>query len=250
MKPEPSRDALPAPTRPPGIAGQARHDKQLKYTLRALSLLLAYPDVPLRELVPALVDAIDTEAALPAARRSELRALGAELLRAEPLQAEARYVELFDRGRSTSLHLFEHVHGDSRERGPAMIDLLKTYESAGLLLQGRELPDHLGVVLEFASTQPPRVAREFLGELAHIVQAIFSALRQRESRYASLLAAVLELAGHKVEAVPVAPEEALDASWAEPAAFGPCPGNGQAAAGQPQPIVIVRRPPPAQGVAS
>jgi nitrate reductase molybdenum cofactor assembly chaperone NarJ/NarW len=217
--------------------------KNSKYTLRALGLLVGYPDAQLREIVPALVGAIDDEAALPAARRGEIQALAADLLRADPIEVESRYVELFDRGRSTSLHLFEHVHGDSRDRGPAMVDLLKHYEAAGLQLQGRELPDHLCVVLEFASTQPPAQAKEFLGEMAHILKSIFSALRQRDSAYASLVAAVLELAGQKVEAVPVAPDEALDAAWAEPEAFGGCSSRGQAAPGQPQPIQIVRRPP-------
>jgi nitrate reductase delta subunit len=169
---------------------------------------------------------------------------------ADPIAVESRYVELFDRGRSTSLHLFEHVHGDSRDRGPAMIDLIKHYEAAGLFFDGKELPDHLCVVLEFASTQPPAQAKEFLGEMAHILQALFSALRQRESGYASLVAAVLELAGQKVEAVPVTPDEALDASWAEPEAFGGCSTQGQAAPGQPQPIQIVRRPAAAQGARS
>ena len=112
-------------------------------------------------------------------------------------------------------------------------------------MDGKELPDHLCVVLEFASTQPPAAAREFLGEMAHILQAIFSALRQRESGYASVVAAVLELAGQKVEAVPVTPDEALDEAWAEPQAFGGCDTRGQAAPGQPQPIQIVRRPPQA-----
>ena len=219
-------------------------NRPLHYTLRALAALLSYPGEALRAGVPEIVAAIVEEAALPVRRRREIQAFASGLLRADPLEVEARYVELFDRGRSTSLHLFEHVHGDSRERGPAMVDLLKTYESAGLHLQGRELPDHLCVVLEFASTQPPAVARAFLGEMTHILQAIFSALRQRESAYASLLAAVLELAGHKAEAVPVPPEEALDATWAEPAAFGGCSVQGQAAPDQPQPIQIVRRKAP------
>ncbi|GAB3767199.1 nitrate reductase molybdenum cofactor assembly chaperone [Ramlibacter monticola] len=213
----------------------------MHYTLRALALLLSYPSEQVRAVVPELVAAIDAEAALPAARRAEIRALAVGLLTADPLEVESRYVELFDRGRSTSLHLFEHVHGDSRDRGPAMVDLIKTYETAGLHLGGRELPDHLCVVLEFASTQPPRIAQDFLGEMAHILQAVFSALRQRESAYATLVAAVLELAGQKVEAVPVAPEESLDATWEEPVAFGGCSQHGQAAPGQPQPIQIVRR---------
>lgn len=224
--------------------------KKNKHTLRALSLLLGYPQKGLLEMIPALVGAINDEAALPAARRGEIQALAADLLRGDAIEAEARYVELFDRGRSTSLHLFEHVHGDSRDRGPAMIDLIKHYEAAGLYFDGKELPDHLCVVLEFASTQPPAQAREFLGELAHILQAIFSALRQRDSAYASLVAAVLELAGHKVEAVPVTPDESLDASWEEPQVFGGCSTRGQAAPGAPQPIQIVRRPGAPQGARS
>jgi nitrate reductase molybdenum cofactor assembly chaperone NarJ/NarW len=219
-----------------------------RHTLRALALLLGYPDTGLREVLPALADAVDAEGALPAARRAELRSFIAEMERAEPLELEARYVELFDRGRATSLHLFEHVHGDSRDRGPAMIDLTQTYEKAGLFLGPHELPDHLCVVLEFASTQPPAVAREFLGEMAHILNAIFSALRKRESRYASLIAAVLELAGHKAEAVPVVEDAPMDESWAEPVVFDGCSTKGQAGPGQPQPIHIVRQKPDAQGV--
>src|SRR6185312_12515534 len=113
-----------------------------------------------------------------AARLAELEALIDSLARAEPLDAEAAYVQLFDRGRATSLHLFEHVHGDSRDRGPAMIDLAQTYDKAGLCLAPGELPDYLPVVLEFVSTQPPREARAFLGEMTHIFNAIFSALQQ------------------------------------------------------------------------
>jgi nitrate reductase molybdenum cofactor assembly chaperone NarJ/NarW len=215
--------------------------KNNRHTLRALALLLGYPDANLRLLLPALIEAIDAEGAVPATRRAEIRSLAKQMQLADPLEVEARYVELFDRGRSTSLHLFEHVHGDSRDRGPAMVDLLKTYETAGLRLDGKELPDHLCVVLEFASSQPASVAREFLGEMAHILQVIFSALRQRHSGYAALGAAVLELAGHKAEAVPSAADEPLDDSWAEPMAFDGCSSRGQAAPGQPQPIKIVRR---------
>lgn len=221
--------------------------KRNRHTLRALALLLGYPGEGLRGVLPELADAIDAESALPAARRAELRAFIREMERADPIDLEARYVELFDRGRATSLHLFEHVHGDSRDRGPAMIDLTQTYEKAGLLLGPHELPDHLCVVLEFASTQPPAVARDFLGEMAHILNAIFSALRKRESRYASVLAAVLELAGHKAEAVAVADDEPMDDSWAEPVVFDGCSTKGQAVPGQPQPIHIVRKTPPLDG---
>ncbi|AMO24776.1 nitrate reductase molybdenum cofactor assembly chaperone [Ramlibacter solisilvae] len=215
--------------------------KTNRNTLRALSLLLQYPDAKHRRLLPLLLEAIDEESVLSAARRTEIRALATGILRADPLEAESRYVELFDRGRSTSLHLFEHVHGDSRDRGPAMVDLIATYRSAGLDLGAQELPDHLCVVLEFASTQQAALAREFLGEMAHILKAIFSALRQRDSAYATLLAAVLELAGQKAEAVPFAADEDLDEAWAEPAAFDGCASRGQTAPGKEQAIRIVPR---------
>jgi nitrate reductase delta subunit len=156
-------------------------------------------------------------------------------------------VQLFDRGRGTALHLFEHVHGDSRERGPAMVDLCKTYESAGLYLAPGELPDHLCVVLQYASTQPPAQARAFLGEVAHILQLIFSALLRREAAHACLLAALLDLAGEKAQAVSVPAEPGLDESWAEPAAFDGCSTQGQARPGQPQPIQIVKNPALAAG---
>ena len=103
------------------------------------------------------------------------------------------------------------------------------------------MPDHLPVVLEFASTQPPREAREFLGEMAHILNTIFSALHQRGSRYASALGALIELAGEKAAAVPLPEEAPIDESWAEPAAFDGCSVSGQARPGQTQPIQIQRR---------
>ena len=215
-------------------------------SLRVLARLLSYPDGGMLGHLPAMRDALRGECALGGARLAELEALMDGLLRADPLDAEAGYVHLFDRGRATSLHLFEHVHGDSRERGPAMIDLAQTYDQAGLHLAPNELPDYLPVVLEFASTLPPREARAFLGEMAHIFNALFGALQARQSAYASVLGALLELAGEKAEPVAPVPEEPLDASWAEPPAFDGCSREGQSKAGQArpgeaQPIRIVRK---------
>lgn len=210
------------------------------HTLRVLARLLSYPDAGLREHAGELVQALAREAALSGERIGEIGQLLHRLSRRPALAVEAEFVELFDRGRSTSLHLFEHVHGDSRDRGPAMIDLIKTYEQAGLMLREDELPDHLSVLLEYASTQPPREARELLGETAHILRAIFSALHKKGSPYASVLAAVLELAGERAEPVAVADDEPLDESWAEPPVFGGCSTAGQARPGQPQPVRIVR----------
>jgi nitrate reductase delta subunit len=215
--------------------------KPIRYSLRVLSQLLSYPEAGVRQQWPELWPVLDEEAALSPARRTELQALANHLSRLDPMDAEARYVETFDRGRATCLHLFEHVHGDSRDRGPAMIDLTKTYEQSGLYLAPEELPDHLCVVLEFASTQAPEVAKAFLGEMAHILNAIFSALLKRESPYAVVLAAVLELAGHRAQAVAIAVDESLDESWSEPEAFDGCSTRGQARPGDAQPMHFVRK---------
>ena len=214
-------------------------------TLRVLARLLGYPDADLRQQLPALRDVLHGEGALTAPRLAELDALVEGILRQDPLDAEADYVQLFDSGRTTALHLFEHVHGDSRERGPAMIDLAQTYEKAGLFLAEGQLPDYLPVMLEFTSTQPPREARAFLAEMAHLFNVIFNALQKRQSRYASVLGALLELAGEAARPVQVPTEEALDESWSEPAAFDGCSSKGQLSPGQAQPVHFVRtRPDP------
>jgi nitrate reductase delta subunit len=209
-------------------------------TLRVLARLLSYPDAELRAHLGELQAALQSDRTLGAARLAELQALMRNLSGRDPIEVEADYVQLFDRGRATSLHLFEHVHGDSRDRGPAMIDLAQTYEKAGLFLAPGEMPDYLPVVLEFVSTQPPKEARAFLGEMAHIFNAIFNALQQRQSAYASVLGALLECAGEKAHAVKVVPDEELDAAWEEPVVFDGCSSRGQAKPGQPQPIHIVR----------
>jgi nitrate reductase delta subunit len=217
-------------------------------SLRALARLLGYPDAELRSHLDDLREALHAERTLTPPRLAELDALLDTLARGAPLDAESNYVELFDRGRATSLHLFEHVHGDSRERGPAMIDLAQTYEKAGLYLAEGELPDFLPVVLEFASTQPPREARAFLGEIAHLLNALFAALQQRQSPYAAVPGALLELAGQKAQPVQIAPDEPLDAVWEEPVVFDGCSTKGQARPDQPQPIHIVRKDSAGEGV--
>jgi nitrate reductase delta subunit len=220
------------------------HLPNLAISLRVLARLLAYPNAELRADLPDMRAALRADQALTATRKDELYGLMRKLQEGEPLANESEFVELFDRSRSTSLHLFEHIHGDSRDRGPAMIDLAQTYEKAGLFLAPDELPDYLPVVLEFASTQPPQEARSFLAETAHILNVIFNALQQRRSPYASVLGALLELAGEKATAVPVVPDDALDVSWAEPAAFDACSKAGQAKPAGPSPIHFIKRDAP------
>lgn len=216
------------------------HLPDASISLRVLARLLSYPDAELRSHLSDMRDALHANPAITASRLKELDALMAALKGGDALDNEAEYVQIFDRGRATSLHLFEHVHGDSRDRGPAMIDLAQTYEKAGLFLAPGEMPDYLPAVLEFVSTQPPVQAQAFLGEMAHIFNAIFNALQQRKSAYASVLGALLELAGEKAHPVKIAPDEPLDAAWEEPVVFDGCSSKGQAKPGEAQPIHFVK----------
>ena len=209
-------------------------------SLRVLARLLSYPDAALRGDLADMRQALVAESAMTTPRLAEFDVLISALERGNALELEADYVEVFDRGRATSLHLFEHVHGDSRDRGPAMIDLAQTYEKAGLFLGPDEMPDYLPVVLEFVSTQPPKEARAFLSEMAHIFNAIFNALQQRNSPYASVLGALLELSGEKAHPVKVPVDEPMDTTWEEPVVFDGCSVKGQTKPDQPQPIHFVK----------
>ena len=205
-------------------------------TYKALAALLAYPTAELLAALPEIGSVVESEAKLGRRERRALRALLAELAASDLLDAQERYVGLFDRGRATSLHLFEHVHGESRDRGQAMVDLAATYAQAGLTLAANELPDYLPVLLEFLSLQPEAVARDMLEDCAHIVRAIGGALAKRDSAYAATFAAVLSLAGQR--GLGTDPEAAhnrdrpIDDEWfEEPVVFGPAAGSGCGAKG-------------------
>jgi nitrate reductase delta subunit len=225
-------------------------DRDISRLLRLCAYLLRYPEDGMRANLPALREALRHEPALSSARQSELDRLAAGLLGGDSFAVESAYIEVFDRSRSTSLHLFEHVHGESRDRGAAMVALNETYAEAGLHLEPGELPDFLPVVLEYASTQPPAAAKAFLAEFAHLLNALFNALRKRRSPYAAVLGALLELAGEKTKAVDVPTDEPIDAAWEEPPVFGGCSSKGQAKPGTAQPINLVRAPRPRAGASA
>jgi len=207
-------------------------------TFKALSALLTYPSVQLQQAMPELVGALDAEALLPAAVRHQLDRLMGEIAAGDLYDLQERYVLLFDRTRSLSLHLFEHVHGESRDRGQAMIDLKALYENGGLEIGAAELPDFLPLFLEFLSTRPRGEAYELLGQPAHIFVALAERLRKRQSAYEGIFRALIALAAAKPKADDISallaepdpdPSDfaALDAAWEdEPVNFGPNAGNG------------------------
>jgi nitrate reductase delta subunit len=191
--------------------------------LRALSALLAYPDADLRAALPEIAHAIRAARALDAKQREDLLALADEIAHSDEYEAQGRYVDLFDRGRRTSLNLFEHVHGDGRQRGPAMLDLRQRYLDAGLDPVADELPDHLPLILEYLSCRDAAELHDTLGEIAHILRALGNALLKRHSRYAAVIATVLALGDEKgLDArAPVPAEQDIDADWEEKPAFAP-----------------------------
>ena len=117
-------------------------------SLRALAALLTYPTAELVAAAAEIRDVLDSEAVVPRAARAALHRLIDDLAAGDLYDLQERYGLLFDRTRSLSLHLFEHVHGESRDRGQAMVDLLKLYEENGYTPTARELPDYLPLFLE------------------------------------------------------------------------------------------------------
>ncbi|WP_434640433.1 nitrate reductase molybdenum cofactor assembly chaperone [Klebsiella sp. I138] len=193
--------------------------------LVVVSRLLEYPDAALWQHQGELFDVLASSATLDKEDAQTLGVFLRDLTAQDLLDAQAAYSELFDRGRATSLLLFEHVHGESRDRGQAMVDLMNQYEQHGLVLDSRELPDHLPLYLEYLAQLPESEAIAGLQDIAPILALLCARLQQRESRYAVLFEQLLKLANSAVDEAKVAENiadearddtpQALDAVWEE-----------------------------------
>jgi nitrate reductase delta subunit len=202
-------------------------------TFRVLSVLLAYPSEEMTAAAPDLRHALAREGIVEPGLMSRLDGLIEELASSDIYDLQERYGLLFDRTRSLALHLFEHVHGESRDRGQAMVDLRSLYEKAGLEIAANELPDYLPLFLEFLSTQPVAEARVLLSQTAHILQAMAERLVRRDKPYEAVFRALVALAAtlpaeEEVAELLKGPDpdptdlEALDAAWHdEEVRFGP-----------------------------
>jgi len=206
-------------------------------TLKALSVLLTYPTAELQQATGEISEAIEAGQMIPARNREQLHALLTELATGDLYDLQERYVLLFDRTRSLSLHMFEHVHGESRDRGQAMIDLKAQYEKHNLFMSAAELPDFVPLFLEYLSMLPAQEASDTLGQPAHIFAAMAERLRKRKSAYEAVFRALVALATAKpkddeVSALLTLPDPdasdlaALDAAWEDmPVNFGPGGGD-------------------------
>jgi nitrate reductase delta subunit len=207
-------------------------------TFKALSALLIYPTAELQQACREIGETIDAGRVIPASIRKQLNTLLNELATGDIYELQERYVLLFDRTRTLSLHMFEHVHGESRDRGQAMIDLKAQYENHELFMSAAELPDFVPLFLEYLSMLPAQEAYDTLGQPAHIFAAMAERLRKRESSYEAVFRALVAVAAAKptadeILALLTLPDPdandlmALDAAWeAEAVTFGPGASDG------------------------
>lgn len=196
--------------------------------LKIISLLLSYPEEELQQSGNLIRATLDQLSDLDASEIVGLKSLVSAISDRDIYEVQEDYVLLFDRTRSLSLHLFEHVYGENRDRGQAMVDLKDMYDQAGFEIDVHEMPDYLPMFLEFLSTRSDEEARHLLGETLHIISAIRQRLQKRGSVYAAAFVALESLSGKRADEVLTAeivnrkeddPNdlEALDRIWEEEA---------------------------------
>ncbi|MFC7300281.1 nitrate reductase molybdenum cofactor assembly chaperone [Cognatiluteimonas weifangensis] len=166
--------------------------------LKLIGVLLDYPHDELWEHREELLAAA-ADPALSPRRRADLGAFARGLLDTDPLLAQDAWLGLFDRGRAMSLLLFEHIHGESRDRGQAMVDLIAAYRKHGFELAAKELPDYLPLLLEFLDRRPPEEARDWLQHIANIVGLLAARAAERHSPYAVLFEILVESASGSLD---------------------------------------------------
>jgi nitrate reductase delta subunit len=210
------------------------------YTLRIIGFLLNYPEEDLAAEFDGIPDMLRREGWLSGKTISALQGFLKEMAEQELMDRQEEYVALFDRTPSLSLHLFEHVHGDSRDRGPALVDLDSLYREKGLENMSEHTPDYLPMFLEYLSLLPVEDARETLDGAIDVVAVIGERLKKRGSPYSVLFEALEEAASRrpdqkklqsalKVDAgLPLSIDE-MDKAWEEQFAFAdikPDQGSG------------------------
>jgi nitrate reductase delta subunit len=175
-------------------------------TFKVISILLTYPESDWLAALPELEEALATEADFNGEARTKLAPLFAQLQQTELIPLQENYVATFDRNPSHSLHLFEHIHGESRDRGSAMIDLLEEYWKHDFDASATELPDYVPLFLEFLSLLPSDEALVLLGDAVHVLATIGRKLDANGSPYATafqLLEALSPVAAQELAEPPV-----------------------------------------------
>lgn len=201
--------------------------------LKVLSLLIDYPSNELftGDTLADCTEIVATSTLISPAVRAQIIELIEDLIDTGSLEAQARYDGLFERGRSLSLWLFEHVHGESRDRGQAMVDLMGQYQEAGFEISVKELPDFLPLYLEFLAYQATVIEDDIqirmdIADVSHIIALLAARLEDRGSLYQGCFNALLQIAGKPLDMIEEYQEkiskekpddtfEALDKEWEE-----------------------------------
>ncbi|MDX1693039.1 MAG: nitrate reductase molybdenum cofactor assembly chaperone [Ketobacteraceae bacterium] len=193
--------------------------------LKIIAVLMDYPRQEVIDEAGAINEVISRAREISPAMRSCLQDFVRQMAARDIMDLQEGYGEHFDRGRSLSLLLFEHVHGESRDRGQAMVDLMDIYEKAGFEINRRELPDYIPMYLEFLSTRDEMEAREGLADVAHILGMLSARMKERNCEYACLLDALLMISGAQINEAALREKaaneerddslEAMDKIWEE-----------------------------------
>jgi len=169
----------------------------MSVTLKALSVLLCYPDAELYHALPEIGQALQADELLPVEHKTAIQQLMTDFQTSDLIKLQENYVLLFDRGRQLSLHIFEHIHGESRDRGQAMVDLMAMYQNNGFEMNAHELPDYLPLFLEYLAQRPHDEARELLSHIVAILHSLAQRLEAKQSPYYVIFDALSALAGQE-----------------------------------------------------
>jgi len=168
--------------------------------LKVISRLLDYPTEELFTARDELVTVVENANELTSQNRSQLVSFIHQLTERDLYDAQESYDLLFDRGRALSLLMFEHVHGESRDRGQAMVNLMNVYKTNGFEVYSSQLPDYIPLYLEFLSEQTTEFVEEWLGDIVHLLTMLSERLIDRECVYSVLFDALIEVSGQQVDA--------------------------------------------------
>lgn len=187
-------------------------------TFKVLSLLLSYPQAEWMEELNLMETLLEEEKEQNGAAQAQLADLF-QALRAETLLgSEQTYVGTFDRNPSHSLHLFEHIHGESRDRGSAMVNLIEVYRQHGLDMEANELPDYVPLFLEYLSQLPDQDALSMLGEAVDVLALIGRKLKGNNSPYHTVFAVLEGMSPVAAQVLPDAPIREMEETIIQ---FGP-----------------------------
>lgn len=195
----------------------------MHYLYKALSVLLSYPQEAWVSQIGHIAQKLN--------ENPQAQALAAPLISHlssnDLITLQENYVLTFDRNPAHALHMFEHIHGEEKTRGQALIDLQNEYQRFGFMHHAQELPDYLPLFLEFLALIPTHDAHKLLDEAIHVIAHIGNKLKSIGSPYSGLFDLLQKLSTVKAQKLSEAPVHTMDEALVT---FSPDYGAAQALA--------------------